>query len=77
MKMSKAARLLMEDFNTAVGVIQLGAENGGIFVGEAECRALCDRLRTSVDLGPLVETLAELVNQTLVTWKIEEKGNKT
>jgi len=78
MKMSKAARLLMEDsFRSAVGLLQYGADNGGIFIGEAECKVLCDRLRTSVDLGPLVETLAELVNQTLVTWRGEEKGKKT
>jgi hypothetical protein len=77
MKMSKAARLLMEDsFRAGVGLLQYGADNGGIFIGEAECKVLCDRLRTSVDLGPLVEVLADLVNQTLVAWKPEEKGQK-
>jgi hypothetical protein len=77
-RMISAVNLLTaECFVKAAQVIQYGAENGGIFVSQDECKALAERLRTSVDLGPLVETLAELVNQTLVAWKPEEKGNKT
>jgi hypothetical protein len=70
----KAAKLILEEeYSEAAKVIAFGAENGGYFVSQRHCQALVQRLKTSVDLGPLVEIFAELVHTTLLPWKSEEE----
>lgn len=70
--MSTSEQFLDSEFNAAVEKIRRGAdEETGIYLKHGECAILLLKLRSSVDIFPVVEALHSLLGRTLTAW-----GNK-
>lgn len=62
--------LFDEDFEKACAHLRAGAQREkGIHLSKEECQILAMKLQTSVDIGPLVTMLHELIGKTLAAWK--------
>jgi hypothetical protein len=74
--MSTREQFLDSEFNAVVEKVRRGAEEEtGIYLSHGECAILLLKLRSSVDIFPVVEALHSLLGRTLMVWrtKPEEK----
>jgi hypothetical protein len=60
---------LEEDFKKACDQLRAGAECDGTRLSRNDCQILIMRLKTSVDISPMVTMLHELIGKTLAVWK--------
>lgn len=68
--MSTSEQFLDSEFNAAVEKIRRGAEEEtGIYLTHGECAILLLKLRSSVDIFPVVEALHSLLGRTLTVWR--------
>lgn len=75
--MSTREQFLDSEFDAAVEKIRRGAEDEtGIYLTHGECAILLLKLRSSVDIFPVVEALHSLLGRTLTVWRTKPDDNE-
>lgn len=65
-----------EDWHTIGRILETAVKNGmGVNLNEQETRLLLMKLRSSVDIEPLVVLFHDIVMHTLATWKESRPGD--
>ena len=70
MSTQSAEQFLDAEFAAAVEKVRRGAdEETGVYLSHGECAIVLLKLRSSVDIFPVVEALHSLLGRTLTVWR--------
>ena len=69
--MKNGAEIILDQkWHELVDLLKKGSKRrDGVVLTRHNCAFLCERLRTAVDIAPVIEATHALISKTLVEWK--------